>query len=90
MSLYDRDKRHQIEGNMRAAQAPIVALARLLERAAFQERPEQSNHKKVMDNPTGFDPAPLYLEQARVLNMSHPLRRDLIASLEAMYRRHGG
>jgi hypothetical protein len=89
MSLYDRDRGDEFRRNLAVAQAPIVALARLLERAAFQERPEQSNHRRIMDNPAGFDPAPLYLEQARVLNMSHPLRRDLIASLEAMYRRHG-
>jgi len=87
MSLYDRDRGEEIRRNLAAAQAPITALARLLERAAFQERPDQSNHRRVMDSPSTFDPAPLYLEQARVLNMSHSLRRDLIASLEAMYRR---
>lgn len=89
MSLYDRDRGDQIRANADAAMAPILALARLLQRAVFQERPEQSAHRAVVDSPATFEPAPLYREQARVLNMSPSLRQELVESLQMMQRRHG-
>lgn len=89
MSLYDRDRGDQIRANADAAMAPILALARLLQRAAFQERPEQSAHRAVVDSPETFEPAPLYREQARVLNMSPDLRQEMVKSLQMMQRRHG-
>lgn len=88
MSLYDRDRGDQIRANADAAMAPLLALARLLQRAAFQERPEQSAHRAVVDSPAGFSPAPLYLEQARVINMDPAMREALLESLQMMRRRH--
>lgn len=88
MSLYDKDRGDEFRRNLDASRAPIVALARLLERAAFADRPEQSNHVRIKADPDGFEPAPLYIFQATALSSYPALREEIMESLRMMQRRH--
>lgn len=88
MSLYEREREHQIATNLRAVQEPIVALARLLQRAAFVDHPEQSAHREIMADPERFRPAPIYMRQAAAINSYPAVRETMLESLEAMRRRH--
>lgn len=88
MSLYDRDREHEIRTRLSAAQEPIVALARLLQRAAFVDHPEESAYREIMANPERFRPAPIYMRQAAAINSYPAVREIMLESLEAMRRRH--
>lgn len=89
MSLFDREHEGRIRSNLSAAQEPIRELARDLMRAAFQERTARGSEISVIQKMTEpeFQPAPLYLEQASVLNSSPELRRRVIEALQMMDRR---
>lgn len=78
---------HQSSSNLRAAQQPILSLARLLQRAAFVDHPEESVHSRAMANPDSFDPAPLYMRQAVALLGHTSLCREMYQSRGLLLQR---
>lgn len=87
MSLYDRDRGDEFRKNLDAAREPILAIARLLQRAAFVDSEERTRYEQPVHR--DWQPAPLYIRQAVAL-LGHPgLREDLQKSLDLMQRRAG-